>query len=70
MEGRPQLTEEEAWKKLKAYYDQEGTKLNILQEFKRDPGRFDKYRYVALELTAVDLHLTLRVLTQNVILCC
>lgn len=46
MEGKGYLTEEETYKALQQYYDQNGSKINILKMFKDDPNRFQKYRFV------------------------
>lgn len=43
MEGKGYLTEEASYKALQDYYDKNGKDINILQMFKDDPGRFDKY---------------------------
>ncbi|XP_066968579.1 glucose-6-phosphate isomerase [Macrobrachium rosenbergii] len=43
MEGKGFLTEEASYKALQDYYDKNGKDINILQMFKDDPGRFDKY---------------------------
>lgn len=41
---RGPLVEEAAWKELQAYYNSTGSKLNMLQMFKEDVARFDKFR--------------------------
>ncbi|KAK4309771.1 hypothetical protein Pmani_018618 [Petrolisthes manimaculis] len=43
MAGKTFLTEETAFKNLQAYYDANGSKINIDQLFKKDPERFNKY---------------------------
>lgn len=43
---RAQLTSEESWKCLQTYFDTNGKNVNILQMFKEDPKRFEKFRYV------------------------
>ncbi|XP_068244469.1 glucose-6-phosphate isomerase-like [Palaemon carinicauda] len=43
MEGKGYLTEEASYKALQGYYDKNGNNINILQMFKDDPQRFDKY---------------------------
>ncbi|XP_061163062.1 glucose-6-phosphate isomerase-like [Saccostrea echinata] len=40
---RAPLTSEAAWKELQNYYDSKGSKLNMLQMFKEDASRFDKF---------------------------
>jgi len=40
----PKLDQEAVWKKLKELYAAKGDKINILQLFKEDPKRFEKYR--------------------------
>lgn len=42
--GRPNLTTEPAWRSLQEYYDEHGSKLNMIQMFKDDSARFDKFR--------------------------
>lgn len=42
--GRPFLTEEQAFKDLLHYYEENGSKINIRQAFEDDANRFDKYR--------------------------
>lgn len=42
----PYLLDEPAWKALQNYYDSNGSKINILQLFKQDPARFDKFKLV------------------------
>ncbi|XP_065224582.1 glucose-6-phosphate isomerase [Planococcus citri] len=39
----PYLLDEPAWKALQSYYDNNGSKINILQLFKQDAARFDKF---------------------------
>lgn len=46
MEGKAYLTEEEAYKSLQQYYNENGSKINILEMFKNDSNRFQKYRLV------------------------
>ncbi|KAK6185194.1 hypothetical protein SNE40_007482 [Patella caerulea] len=48
---RNQLTTEPAWQNLSKCFDRNGSKLNILQMFQEDPGRFDKY---SLKLNSKD----------------
>ncbi|KAK2718575.1 glucose-6-phosphate isomerase-like [Artemia franciscana] len=43
MEGKAFLVEESAWKKLQAYFDKNGSKINIGEEFQKDPKRFEKF---------------------------
>merc|ERR1712142_432611 len=43
MEGKGFLTEEPAYKALQEYYNKHGSSINILDMFKADSGRFDKY---------------------------
>lgn len=42
----PYLLDEPAWKALQSYYDNNGSKINILQLFKQDAARFEKFRLV------------------------
>ncbi|XP_075238096.1 glucose-6-phosphate isomerase [Lycorma delicatula] len=43
MDGKPKLTEDPTWQKLKDYYDKNGSKINIMELFATDPDRFEKY---------------------------
>jgi len=43
MEGKGFLTEEPAYKALQEYYNKHGGSINILEMFKADTGRFNKY---------------------------
>ncbi|KAG7170611.1 glucose-6-phosphate isomerase-like [Homarus americanus] len=46
MDGKTFLTEEAAYKRLQNYYNKNGNKINILQMFKEDPDRFQKYSVI------------------------
>ncbi|CAL4107730.1 unnamed protein product, partial [Meganyctiphanes norvegica] len=43
MEGKGFLSEESAYKALQDYYNKNGSSINILEMFKAEAGRFDKY---------------------------
>ncbi|KAF4522225.1 hypothetical protein B566_EDAN009069, partial [Ephemera danica] len=43
MDGRPKLSDEASWKKLKEYFDSNGNKLNILELLQQNTDRFEKY---------------------------
>ena len=45
MENKGFLPEGQAFKNLKKYYDENGTKINILDMFEKNPKRFDEFRY-------------------------
>ena len=54
MDGRSGLGQDPAFLKLKEYFDQNGSSLNIANMFKEDPERFSKFRYVvSVTLTKV-----------------
>lgn len=42
------LTSDENYKKLRAFHSQNGLKLNILEMFREDKQRFEKYRFVVI----------------------
>ena len=44
MEGRGPLTSDEAYKALQAYFDSNGSKINIYESFAKDQDRFNKFR--------------------------
>lgn len=46
MDPKPFLTSEPAWLKLKEYYEQNGKKIVIKDEFAKNSNRFDKFRLV------------------------
>jgi hypothetical protein len=50
MDGRPRLVDEPIWQKLKQYYKDNGSKINIYELMKANPRRFDNFRQVLLLL--------------------
>ncbi|XP_063702399.1 glucose-6-phosphate isomerase [Culicoides brevitarsis] len=43
MSGKPQLTKDAVWQKIFAYFQANGTKINIKEMFDKDPKRFEKF---------------------------
>ncbi|XP_015118174.1 glucose-6-phosphate isomerase isoform X2 [Diachasma alloeum] len=43
MEPKVKLTEENAWKELEEYFNNTGSKINIVDLFQQEPGRFEKF---------------------------
>jgi hypothetical protein len=43
--SRPWLTDEPSWKDLQNYYATMGSKLNMLEMFRADRDRFERYQY-------------------------
>jgi hypothetical protein len=50
MDGRPRLEDEPIWQKLKQYFKDNGSKINIYELMKANPRRFDNFRQVLLLL--------------------
>ncbi len=45
MDGRGPLSEDPAYQKLQAYFDQNGASINIAKMFEADSERFKTFRY-------------------------
>ena len=43
LNGKPNLKESEAWKKLNNYFEENKNKINILDLFNKDANRFNKF---------------------------